>query len=189
MPAFQLGGFADCGNVAAGFREAGEELLADLGVGQLPAAEAHGDLQPVPVRQEFLAVLQLRIEVVDADARRHTDLLDLDDPLVLLRLLLPLGLLEAVLPVVHDLADRGIGCGRDLDQVQILFCRDVQRRRRGHDAELSAVAPNEADLLIPDVLIDLMCCVADAETPPKKSRRPQPAQRQPHFPPGKREPC
>ena len=49
---------------------------------------------------------------------------------------------------------------------------NVQSRRRGHDAQLSAVIPDETDLLITDLLIDLICRVADAQTPPKHSRGP-----------------
>ena len=44
---------------------------------------------------------------------------DLHDPLVLLGFLFPLGLLETVLAVVHELADGGDGVGGDLHQVQV----------------------------------------------------------------------
>ena len=70
--------------------------------------------------------------------------------------LFPLGLLEAVLAVVHDLADRGLGAGGDFHQVEVLFIGDVQSRRGGHDAQLGAVIPDEADFLITDLLIDLI---------------------------------
>jgi hypothetical protein len=55
---------------------------------------------------------------VVVDHRPELDLLDLDDLLFLAGLGLLLLLLEAILAVIQDLADRWRGVGRNLDQIE-----------------------------------------------------------------------
>ena len=80
--------------------------------------------------------------------------------------LLALGLLETVLAVVHDLADRWVGTRSDLHEVEVLPLGDLQRSGRGHDAQLSAVSADDADFLIADLFVDLIVCSCDTNTPP-----------------------
>ena len=103
-----------------------------------------------------MGVFDLGIEVVGVDARGHANLLDLDDVLVLLGFFFLLQLLEAELAVVHDLADRGRGVRRDLDQIEILFFGQRQGCGRRHDTKLIAISSDHAELLVPDLLVDLM---------------------------------
>ena len=49
--------------------ELGEEVPADLRVGQLPAAEADGHLDPVAILEELDRAMDLGVEVTDADLR------------------------------------------------------------------------------------------------------------------------
>ena len=84
-------------------------------------------LHAVAVGQELLRVAELDVEIVDVDAGRHADLLDLYHALILAGFLLALGLLEPELAVIHQLAYRGDGVGRDLDQVQPLLLGHAQR--------------------------------------------------------------
>ena len=77
-------------------------------------------------------------------------------PLVLFGLLLPLLLVEAELGVVHDLAHGGNGIGRDLYKIQPLLFRHGIGLGSGHDPQLSAVGADQADLFVPDFLIELM---------------------------------
>ena len=52
--------------------------------------EADGHLHPVAIGQALLGIAQLYIEVIDVDARRHTDLFDLHHTLIFLGFLFPL---------------------------------------------------------------------------------------------------
>ena len=82
--------------------------------------------------------------------------LDFHHPLVLLGFLFTLLLIEAELGIVHDLAHRGDGVGRDLYQIQtLLLCQSVGLCC-GHNAQLGTVGTDESDLLVPDLLIELM---------------------------------
>ena len=65
-------------------------------------------------------------------------------------------LVKAELAVVHDLAHGGNGVGRDLHKVELLLLCLGQRLLCGDDAEHGAVRCDQADLLIPDLLIELM---------------------------------
>ena len=96
------------------------------------------------------------IKVVGIDARGHADLLDLDDVLVLLRFFFLFQLFEAELAVVHDLADRGRGVRRDLDEIKLLFLGKREGCGRRHDTKLIAISSDHAKLLVTDLLVDLM---------------------------------
>ena len=130
------------------------------------AAEADRDLDPVSVSKKLERALELRVQVVLADSWRHADLLDLHDALVLLGFLFTLGLLKAVLAVIHDLADGGL-CHRGyLDQIKLLFLRDFHGGLRGHYSKLLAVVAYNAYFLVEDLFIDLMIHACDCKTPP-----------------------
>ena len=73
--------------------------------------------------------------------------------LVLSGLFFPLALLEPELSVVHQLAHRRGGLGRDLDQIQALLVSDPQRLRRGHDSKLLTLGADQADLFVIDGFI------------------------------------
>ena len=108
MPALQLRVFIQASELGAFVRELHEQVLADVGVGHLSATETDRDFQTVAVFEESLSVSQLNAEIILPDARRHPDLLDLDDVLISARLFLPFCLLKTVFAVIHDLTDRRI---------------------------------------------------------------------------------
>ena len=81
--------------------------------------------------------------------------------LVFPRFLFPLRLLETVLAVIHDTADRRRGRRRDLDQVEFLFVGEPLRFTRRHHTELFPVGPNQADLAVPDLFVDLQFLSCD----------------------------
>ena len=168
MTALQLGGLVQNGEVAALLSKLDQQILADVGVGHLPPAEPDGDLAPVALAQELLGVAQLHIEVVDIDAGRHANLLDLHYPLILAGFLLALGLFEPVFAVVHKLTHRGYGVGGDLDQIQIALLCQAQGLLRGHDAQLFAGLRDQPDLFVANLFIGLMTCVSDGKAPPDK---------------------
>jgi hypothetical protein len=115
-----------------------QHLLAQLAVGHLAAAEHDGDAGLVGVLEELADLLDLDVVVVLLGARPELDLLEQHHHLVLLGLVLLLLLEVLELPVVHDLADRGLGERADLDEVHPLLLRPRQRLVDGQDAELLA---------------------------------------------------
>ena len=125
-------------------------------MGLHPAAETDGDLDAIAVGDELLRVFELCVEITNVDARGHPDLLDLHHMLVLSGLFFPLALLKPKLSVVHQLAHRRSGLGRDLDQVQPLFVSNPQRLRGGHDAQLLPLGTDQADLPVIDGFIQFM---------------------------------
>ena len=132
-------------------------------MGHLPPAEADSDLHPVPVGEKTLGVADLDIEIIDVDPRGHPNLFDLHDPLILFCFLVPLGLLEPVLAVIHELADRGDRVGGDLDQVQISLGGLGHGLVDGQDAQLFSRGGNQANFLVSDLLVDLMSRMRDDE--------------------------
>src|SRR5690606_898727 len=136
----------------------GGHLAAELLVAHLAAPEADVDLDLVPFLEELAHLAQLDLVVALVGHRTELDFLDLD----LLRLLLgfvgALLLFEAELAEVHDLADRRIGVGLDLDQVQALFLGHgkgfVARKHADHLAVRSDHAhARYADFQVPAVLL------------------------------------
>ena len=90
--------------------------------------------------------------------------------LVLARLLLPLGLLEAVLPVIQEFAHGRLRLRCDLHEVQIFFFRFCKRVARGHDAELAAVRVDDTHLSVANAFIDFhFFFAANRKAPPNVS--------------------
>ena len=76
-----------------------------------------------------------------------------------------LGLLVAVLVVVHQLAHGRLSARHNLDQVKVLLLGQLQCRLRGHHAQLRAVGGNHAHLSVADFFVDHR--LVDIHTPPK----------------------
>jgi len=72
-----------------------------------------------------------------------------------------LGLFVLELAVIHNLGDRGLGIGSNLNQVQIGFLSQADCNVNGNDADLFAVWANKSDLRDSDFVV---CTgIADAE--------------------------
>jgi len=76
--------------------------------------------------------------------------------------------------VVHDLADRRVGRGCDLDEVETLLTGDLERLGKGLDPELRSVGTDQTDLTSANAIVDagVVCgdcgitsrgCAADAK--------------------------
>src|SRR5439155_14502226 len=117
-PAFEARGLLDDRDVLQLGLDAAQDGLPDLAVRDLTAAEHHGHARLVALGEELAD--RLRLEGVIVLFRLGTELhfLELHDRLLLLRLARLLLGLVLELAVVHDLADRRLGHGRDLDQVE-----------------------------------------------------------------------
>jgi len=113
-----------------------------------------GDLELVALVQEARGGLDLRLDVVVVDLRRHPDLFPGDGALLLLRVL---GLLLLLVPVLAEVEDLGHGrrrVRRDLDQVPALALRQLQGAGRRNDPKLGPVSPDEADGGNADLVVD-----------------------------------
>ncbi len=102
------------------------------------------------------------------DGGGQANLFDGNDLLILAELTLFLGLLEAILAVVHELANRRTGLRRDLDKVKLPLLCQGQRVPAGHDAQLFAVLIHDAHLAVANLLVNHE--IVDTETPPKSVR-------------------
>ena len=156
VASLELCALGHSGNFIAVSAKLLEQLFAERRVRHFAAAETNGNFDPVAIFQELLGIFDLGIEVVGVDARGHANLLDLDDLLVLSGFLFLLELLEPELAVVHDLADRGNGVRRDLDQIEIFFFGQRQSSGGRHNTKLIAFSSDHAEFLVPDFLVDLM---------------------------------
>src|SRR5688572_4371485 len=121
---------------------------------RLAPSEHDRDLDLRPLVQEADDVALLRLVVVDSDLWSELDLLDVDRNLVLAGELGLLLLLVAVLPVIHDLGYGRVGLRRDLDEIEILPVRILERLRGRLHSHLLPVFVDEPHLLSPDVLVD-----------------------------------
>ena len=111
-------------------------------------------------------MIHFGIEIIGIDIQRKTNLLDLNDLLVFFRFLFPLCLLEPIFAVIHNPANVRGGLRRDVYKVKTLFGRNLERLFGRHNAKLAAVGINDADFLLPDVLIDVQVFFANGKAPP-----------------------
>lgn len=121
---------------------------------ELTAPEADGDLNLVAVLQEADGVVALGFKIVGIDAEAQTNLFDLNRFLILSGFLFPFGLLEAILTVVHYLANGRNGVGRNVDKIEIFCVGRIDRLIDGQDSELRAVRIDDTDFLEFYTLID-----------------------------------
>ena len=95
----------------------------------------------LPSPRKRIDVLHLGDVVVLVDLGPELHLLDDDVRGLALRLLAPLFLLVDVPAVVHDPADRRVGVGRDLDEIELLLAGMCERFGRGLTPSCSPSAP------------------------------------------------
>ena len=124
---------------------------ADLGVGELAAAELEAELHLVAVREELLGMAELRQEIVLGDAGGELDLLDAAAGG--LRVTLLLLLLVDVLAEVHDAAHGRRRIGGHLDEVEPYLKREVDGLGRVEDAQLLAFGGDHPDLRNLDAVV------------------------------------
>ena len=108
-------------------------------------------------------MVELGVEVTDVDLQGQTNLFRFHRLLILTVLFLPLGLLVTVLAVIHDLADRGLGLGSDLHQIQTAIIGNLLRVTGAHDPQLLAVGGDDTKLFIPNLFIELDCVLFSAD--------------------------
>jgi len=142
---------ADAGKVVLNGHE---DLLTEVAVLVLAAAEHHGDAHLVVLLQEFLDVADLRVQVGAGDARVQADLFEHAGLLLFAVVALLLFLLVKVLIEIHHLADRRVGLRRDLYEVQVGAAGHVDGLDERLDAQHGPVHVDEADLRGRDIAVD-----------------------------------
>ena len=153
----------DAGQIGGRLDHAVEHVLAGLRVGDLAAAEHHGEAHLVARLEEAPDMLHLEVHVVALGLGAELDLFDLDRRRVLAGLLLLLGLLVLVLAVIHDPAHRREGARRDLDEIQALLLGDPDRLVGRQDAELLAtVFDDDSHLGDADAVVDAQAALGTA---------------------------
>ena len=107
-----------------------------------------------PSSKKRLIGAHLHVVVVIVDAGTHLDLFDLDDLLMLAGLGRLLLLLILVFAEVEDLADRRLGVGRDLDEIESRLYGPGQGIDFGHDADVLSRLVNQSYFAGPDCVVD-----------------------------------
>jgi len=163
MTSIQLGIFFDGCDLRTLLAKLDEQLLTDIGMSHLTATETHSDFYSVAIGEELLSVLKFDIKVVGVDTGRHSDLLNFNNLLVLPGFFFLFGLFEAEFAIVHDLANRRICSGSDLNKVQILLFSQLECFLRRHDSQLLTGTVYYSDFLVADLFIDLMVLFTDTK--------------------------
>src|SRR5690606_12419468 len=164
LPAFQARARFDHDVFAEVGLDPRGHLAAELLVAHLAAAEADVDLDLVALLQEAAHVAQLDLVVAFVGDRAELEFLDLDLLRLLLRLVGLFLLFEAELAEVHDLADRRIGVGLDLDEVEPRVLGHLQRFVAREHADHFAVRADHAHARDADILVAAVLLVVDADT-------------------------
>ncbi len=144
----------DLAHVHQLLRDANHDLSSQFRVRDLTPTKHQGDLDLVPFAQELPRVPYLRLKVMLFDTRPEFDFLELDDMLLLLSLTSHLGLLELVLPEVHDSDDRRTSKWCDFNEIETELLCSAQRRINIHDSKLGAVVAYDAKRRETDLTID-----------------------------------
>jgi len=141
-------GFTDVQN------EAVDDLVAQLAVSHLAAAEAEAGLDLVAIGEESDGLIFLGLVVVLVDGDGEFYLFDDDYLLAFFGGAFALFLLVEEAAIVLNAADGGDRIGRNLDQVETAFAGDLQGLEGGQDAELFAVFVDDADLTCANSIVD-----------------------------------
>src|SRR3954468_6526499 len=124
--------------------EALEQLVAEALARHLAAPALDGGLHLVPFPQEADRVLELEVIVMLVDVGPELDLFDVDDLLLLLRLVRLLLLLVTEPAQIQDPAARRRGPPRDFPQVELQPLSLAQPLFDRHDAALATVGLHQA---------------------------------------------
>ena len=175
--AFHAGHELDHAGVADVLNEAVDDVVAELAVGHLPAAEAEAGLHLVALIEEADGLIFLGLVVVFVDGDGELDFLNDDDLLLFAGGALALFFFVEVAAVVLDTADGRDGVGRDFDQIEAALAGYFEGLKGRQDAELLAVFVDDADFACANPVVDAdkglgRTFVECDGTPPRVPREP-----------------
>jgi hypothetical protein len=119
-----------------------------------PAPEHDRDLDLVALAEKSGHLTSLGVKVPDPDLWSVFHLLDAAARGLAPRLLSPLRLVELELPEVHNPADRRVGIGCHLHEVQVQLASYGERIGERLDTKLRPVRIDQANLSCPNTVID-----------------------------------
>ena len=125
-----------------------------IGISHLPATETDGHLDLVAGLKETNNTPDLNIEIMNIGSGPHLNLFDLDYSLFFLGLLSPFTLLVLKFSVIHHLADRRTGMGRNFNQIKPPFFGIDQGLLGINNPDLLSGITDEPDLRNPYLTID-----------------------------------
>lgn len=154
LPTFQLWHVLDLANLGDIVGDAVQQIKPKLLVRHLAPAEAQRDLDLVPLIEEFHDRAHLDFVIMGIGPGTELDLLDFDDFLLFAGLSLALLLLIFKAAEVHDLANRGHGVGRNLDQIKPGFLGQSHCPGGCHNTQIFPFCPDKANFGAADTVID-----------------------------------
>jgi hypothetical protein len=122
-----------------------DDLISQLAVGHLPAAEPQGRLHFISLVEKANRLVFLGLVVVLVDGDRELNFLDGDDLLLFARSPFALIFFVQIFAVVLNAADRRHGVGRDLYQVEAAFAGNFESFKGWENAELFSIFVNDAN--------------------------------------------
>ena len=131
-----------------------DDVVTELAVGHLAAAEAEAGFHLVAIGEEADGLILLGLVVVLVHGHGELDFLDGDNFLLLSGGTLALFLLVEIAAIVLNAADGRDGSGRNFDQVKAAFAGNLQRLKGRQDAELFAVFVNHANFACANAVVD-----------------------------------
>jgi len=155
LAAFHLGHVLDLADAGL-FHVIGhplQKLAAEIEMRHFAAAKAQADLHLVAVFEETEDIAHLHVVIVLVGVGAEFHFLDVDRLLLLARLGFALLLFVFELAVIHDLADRRIGIGRDLDKIEPGLVGQFKGFPGGNNAKVFAVGPDQPDFRRCDSLV------------------------------------
>ena len=143
--AFHAGHELDHAGVADVLDEAVDDVVAELAVGHLAAAEAEAGLHLVALVEEADGLILLGLVVVLVHRDRELDFLDDDDLLLFARRPLALVFFVEEFAVILNAANRRHGVGRNLHQIETALAGNLEGFKRWKNAELFSIFVNYAN--------------------------------------------
>src|SRR5260370_2501005 len=135
--------------------EAQQQLLPEIHVGDLAAAQLDHGFHAVAFLQEPHGVILLELVVMVVCVGPELQLLHLDHVLLSLGFVLLLFVLVLPLAIIHGLGNGRLGSGRDQDQIETHRTRLLYRLQRRHDLD-GFIGEYGADFTRTDSLIDVL---------------------------------
>ena len=153
LASFHLGKVLNAANVLGVFSHPFQQFPSQILVGHFAATEPQGHLYLVAIFKKLEHVAHFDVVVVYIGVRAEFYFLDLNDLLFLARFGLAFLGFVFELPEIHDLANRRVRIGRDLDQIQPgIVCHGHCACGR-NNANIFTISADQADFGGSDILV------------------------------------